>query len=164
MLSIAGFCYTVSMSDQPTNFTMPSEDELRAKLSPEEYEVLRNKGTEIPYTGDFLTESHDGTFLCKVCGQALFESTAKFNSMTGWPSFDQAIPGAVKEIVDASHGMNRIETVCSRCGSHLGHVFDDGPTETGKRYCINSVCLDLNESMTPPPRTQQPKSSEETEA
>lgn len=141
------------MSDE---FKMPSEEELRAKLTPEEYEVLRNKGTELPYTGDFLTKTPDGTFACKVCGQPLFESTAKFDSMTGWPSFDQAIPGAVKEIPDTSHGMNRVETVCSRCGSHLGHVFDDGPTETGKRYCINSVCLDLDTAQVPPPRPKAP--------
>ena len=130
------------MSD---NFQMPSEDELKARLTPEEYEVLRNKGTEIPYTGDFLTESVTGTFDCKVCGQPLFESTAKFNSMTGWPSFDEAYPGAVKQIPDKSFGMDRIEVVCSKCESHLGHVFDDGPTKTGKRYCMNSVCLDLEE-------------------
>jgi peptide-methionine (R)-S-oxide reductase len=137
------------MNDQPA-FQMPTDEELKAKLTPEEYEVLRNKGTEMPYTGDFLTTTPDGTFACKVCGQPLFLSTAKFNSMTGWPSFDQAIPGAVKEIADTTLGMTRVETVCSRCGSHLGHVFDDGPTETGKRYCINSVCLDLEEGSVPP--------------
>lgn len=143
---------------------MPTDDELRARLTPEEYEVLINKGTELPYTGDFLTESADGTFVCKVCGQPLFESTAKFNSMTGWPSFDQAIPGSIKEVADDSHGMHRIETICSRCGSHLGHVFDDGPTETGKRYCINSVCLDLDETSTPTPREKKAADTEETTA
>ncbi len=143
------------------DFKMPTEDELKAKLTPEEYEVLRNKGTELPYTGDFLTKSADGTFACKVCGQPLFESTAKFDSMTGWPSFDQAIAGAVEEVADASHGMNRTETRCSRCKSHLGHVFDDGPTETGKRYCINSVCLDLDTNMTPPPRAARPPADTE---
>ncbi len=144
---------------------MPTEEELKAKLTPEEYEVLRNKGTEIPYTGDFLTKTADGTFECKVCGQPLFESTAKFDSMTGWPSFDQAIPGAVEEVADTTHGMNRVETRCSRCKSHLGHVFDDGPTETGKRYCINSVCLDLDTNIKPAPRAPRPPAStEETTA
>lgn len=147
------------------DFKMPTEEELKAKLTPEEYEVLRNKGTELPYTGDFLTKTVDGTFACKVCGQPLFESTAKFDSMTGWPSFDQAIAGAVEEVADTSHGMNRVETRCSRCKSHLGHVFDDGPTETGKRYCINSVCLDLDTGMIPSPRApRSPQDTEETSA
>lgn len=143
------------------DFKMPTEEELKARLSPEEYEVLRNKGTEIPYTGNFLTKTPDGTFACKVCGQPLFESTAKFDSMTGWPSFDQAIPGAVEEVADTSHGMTRVETRCSRCKSHLGHVFDDGPTETGKRYCINSVCLDLDQNAIPAPRAPKPPASTE---
>lgn len=147
------------------DFKVPTEEELKAKLTPEEYEVLRNKGTELPYTGDFLTKTPDGTFACKVCNQPLFESTAKFDSMTGWPSFDQAIPGAVTEKADDSHGMTRVETTCSRCGSHLGHVFDDGPTETGKRYCINSVCLDLDTNKVPPPRAPKPPAdTEETVA
>lgn len=146
------------------DFKVPSDDELRAKLSPEEYEVLRNKGTELPYTGDFLTKTPDGTFVCKVCGQPLFESTAKYDSMTGWPSFDQAILGAVVEREDATLGMHRTEIVCSRCGSHLGHVFDDGPrTTTGKRYCINSVCLDLDTNKVPAPRTEPTKETDTEE-
>lgn len=80
-------------------------------------------------------------YKCKVCGQDLFSSEAKFDSGTGWPSFDQAVPGSVVETPDDSHGMSRVEITCSKCGSHLGHVFPDGPTETGKRYCLNSVCL-----------------------
>ena len=127
------------------DFKMPTEEELKARLTLEEYEVLRNKGTEAPHTGDFLTETPDGTFACKVCNNPLFASDAKFDSGTGWPSFDQAIEGSIREINDVSHGMRRTEVVCARCGSHLGHVFDDGPTDTGKRYCINSVCLDLEE-------------------
>ncbi len=138
------------MNDTP--FAMPTDEELKAKLTPEEYHVLREGGTELPYTGDFLTKTPDGSFNCKVCGQKLFESSAKFNSMTGWPSFDQAVPGAITEVADNSLGMTRTETRCSRCGSHLGHVFDDGPTDTGKRYCINSVCLDLEQA--PPTQAQ----------
>ncbi len=122
-----------------------NEDELKQKLAPEEYEVLRMKGTEAPFSGKLLHDDRDGMYKCKVCGQDLFSSDAKFDSGTGWPSFDQALPGAVKEITDDAHGMNRTEVVCSQCGSHLGHVFNDGPTDTGMRYCLNSVCLDLEE-------------------
>ena len=122
-----------------------NEEELKKKLTPEEYHVLREKGTEAPFSGKLLHDDRSGMYTCKVCGSKLFSSDAKFDSGTGWPSFDQAIPGSVKEIVDDSHGMHRIEVVCATCGSHLGHVFDDGPTKTGKRYCLNSVCLDLEE-------------------
>ncbi len=120
------------------------EQEIKNKLTPEEYVVLREKGTEAPFSGKLLHEKRSGTYNCKVCGTALFASTAKFDSGTGWPSFDQALPDAVKEIEDNSHGMRRVEIVCAKCGSHLGHVFPDGPTKTGMRYCLNSVCLDLS--------------------
>ena len=120
-----------------------TEEEIKNKLSEEEYAVLRGKGTEAPGTGKYLHEKASGTYNCKVCGNALFASDAKFDSGTGWPSFDQALPGATKEITDESHGMSRTEVVCANCNSHLGHVFDDGPDTTGKRYCMNSVCLDL---------------------
>ena len=120
-----------------------NEEELKKKLTPEEYKVLREKGTEMPGSGKYLHEKREGTYACKVCGQMLFPSDTKFESGTGWPSFDKAIPGAIKEIEDVSHGMRRTEVVCAKCGSHLGHVFDDGPTETGTRYCMKSVCLDL---------------------
>lgn len=120
-----------------------TEEEIKNKLTPEEYGVLRGKGTEAPGTGKYLHEKASGTYNCKVCGNALFASDAKFDSGTGWPSFDQALPGATKEITDDSHGMHRTEVVCANCNSHLGHVFDDGPETTGKRYCMNSVCLDL---------------------
>ncbi len=122
-----------------------NEEELKQKLTPEEYAVLREKGTEAPFSGKLLHDDRDGMYKCKVCGQNLFSSDAKFDSGTGWPSFDQALPGAVKEIQDDTMGMHRVEVVCSKCGSHLGHVFNDGPTDTGMRYCLNSVCLDLEE-------------------
>src|SRR4051812_39744850 len=105
----------------------PTEEELKAKLTPEQYSVLRQKGTEAPFSGKLLHEKREGMYTCAACGQALFPSDAKFDSGTGWPSFDQALPEAVKEITDSSHGMERTEVVCSRCGSHLGHVFEDGP-------------------------------------
>lgn len=122
------------------------EEDLKKRLTPEEYEVLRGGGTEAPFSGDLLHVDSDGTFTCKVCGNKLFASDAKFDSGTGWPSFDTAIPGSVELETDDAHGMHRTEVRCAKCGSHLGHVFDDGPTETGKRYCINSVCMDLQES------------------
>ena len=120
-----------------------NEDELKKKLTPEEYHVLREKGTEAPFSGKLLHDDRTGMYTCKVCGSKLFSSDAKFDSGTGWPSFDRALPGSVKEISDDTLGMRRTEIVCAKCGSHLGHVFDDGPTKTGKRYCLNSVCLDL---------------------
>ncbi len=122
-----------------------NEEEIKKMLTPEEYAVLREKGTEAPFSGEYVHEKADGTYECKVCGNPLFSSDAKFDSGTGWPSFDQALPGAIETHVDNAHGMVRTEITCARCGSHLGHVFDDGPTKTGKRYCINSVCLDLEQ-------------------
>lgn len=122
-----------------------NEEQIKDMLSAEEYAVLREKGTEVPFSSDLVHEKADGTYACKVCGNALFDSSAKFDSGTGWPSFDTALPHAIETHNDSSYGMNRTEISCARCGSHLGHVFDDGPTETGKRYCINGVCLDLEE-------------------
>jgi len=120
-----------------------TENEWKEKLTPEQYKVLREKGTEAPFSGKLLHADKDGVYTCAACGNALFSSDAKFDSGTGWPSFDEALPGAIKEVKDIEQGMTRTETVCAKCGSHLGHVFDDGPTATGKRYCMNSVCLDL---------------------
>jgi peptide-methionine (R)-S-oxide reductase len=122
-----------------------TEAEWKERLSPEAYKVLREKGTEAPFSGKLLKADAEGVYRCAACGNPLYSSDAKFDSGTGWPSFDAALPGAVREVSDDSHGMRRVETVCARCGSHLGHVFDDGPTKTGKRYCMNSVCLDLEE-------------------
>lgn len=123
------------------------KEDLKRKLSPEEYKVLVERGTEAPFSGKYLKEKSDGTYVCKVCGNPLFKSDTKFDSGTGWPSFDSAIEGAVKTAIDNSLGMERTEILCAKCGSHLGHVFDDGPKETtGKRYCINSVCLDLKKN------------------
>jgi peptide-methionine (R)-S-oxide reductase len=120
-----------------------NEEEYKKKLTPEQYAVLREKGTEAPFSGKYVHEKTEGMYKCAACGAQLFSSDTKFDSGTGWPSFDQALPGATKLVPDDSHGMHRIEVVCANCGSHLGHIFDDGPTESGKRYCINSVCLDL---------------------
>ena len=120
-----------------------NETEWKQNLTPEQYRVLRERGTEPPFSGKLVHENASGTYMCSACGNELFKSDAKFDSGTGWPSFDEAISGATKSIVDNSHGIERTEVVCARCGSHLGHVFDDGPTKTGKRYCMNSVCLDL---------------------
>ncbi|MES2437068.1 MAG: peptide-methionine (R)-S-oxide reductase MsrB [Patescibacteria group bacterium] len=121
-----------------------TEEEWKAKLTPEQYKVLREKGTEAPFTGKLLDEKRDGTYKCTACGNPLFASDAKFESGTGWPSFDQALPGAVKYEHDDKYGMERTEVLCANCNSHLGHVFDDGPETTGKRFCMNSVCLELD--------------------
>ena len=120
-----------------------SEEELKKKLAPEQYRILREKGTEAPFSSPLLDiHDKDVMFKCAVCGSQLFSAETKFDSGTGWPSFDQALPGAVEFHDDSSHGMTRTEVTCAKCGSHLGHVFDDGPKETtGKRFCINGACL-----------------------
>ncbi len=121
---------------------MPKTEEgWRKKLTPEQYKILREKGTEAPFSGK-LSQAKDGVYRCAACGNSLFAADAKFDSGTGWPSFDQALPGAVKQQRDGTLGMERTEILCAVCGSHLGHVFDDGPTKTGKRFCLNSVCLE----------------------
>ncbi|MEM3154341.1 MAG: peptide-methionine (R)-S-oxide reductase MsrB [Candidatus Woesearchaeota archaeon] len=121
-----------------------SDEEWRAKLTPEQYKVLRKKGTEMPGSGKWLKNKKTGMYVCAACGNELFSSDAKFDSGTGWPSFsDVAKSDSVELKEDKSHGMDRIEVTCKKCGGHLGHVFDDGPKPTGKRYCINSLALDF---------------------
>jgi len=123
-----------------------SEEEWKRILSSEQYHVLREKGTERPFTGKLLHNEKQGTYVCGACGNPLFISITKFDSGSGWPSFwDVVSQGAVKLKTDISLGMNRVEVLCSRCGGHLGHVFDDGPKPTGKRYCINSLSLNFKE-------------------
>ena len=120
-----------------------SEEEWKKVLTPEEYRILREKGTEAPHTGRFNLHFEDGTYKCAACGEKLFESDSKFESGCGWPSFDEAIEGKIEYVQDRTFGMIRTEILCSNCGSHLGHVFDDGPTETGHRYCVNSASINF---------------------
>lgn len=133
------------MSD---DFHQLSDEEWRQKLTPEQYEILRQHGTEPPFTGKYVHEHADGMYHCAACGAALFSSDAKFDSTSGWPSFTE--PALIKSVnlrPDNSHGMRRVEVTCATCGSHLGHVFDDGPADKGgQRYCINSAALTLDTS------------------
>jgi peptide-methionine (R)-S-oxide reductase len=123
-----------------------TEQEWRDELTPEQFQVLRLKGTERPFTGKYWDEKADGTYSCAACGQELFTSETKFDSGCGWPSFYDAKPGAVKFTDDFTHGMHRVEVTCNNCAGHLGHIFPDGPRPTGQRYCINSASIDLKPS------------------
>jgi peptide-methionine (R)-S-oxide reductase len=130
--------------DEPGDALPETEEGWRERLSPERFEVLRRKGTEPPFTGEYAFTKDDGIYRCGGCGAALFDADTKFESGTGWPSFFQPIDsGAVELHEDKTLWMRRTEVVCARCGGHLGHVFDDGPRPTGDRYCINSAALEL---------------------
>jgi peptide-methionine (R)-S-oxide reductase len=127
-----------------TRRNRPMADEWKEKLDDEQYHVLREAGTERPFTGKYWDTKTEGIYHCSGCGQALFTSDTKFDSGTGWPSFSKAVaPEAVTEHEDNSLGVTRTEVVCSNCEGHLGHIFPDGPQPSGLRYCLNSVCLDL---------------------
>ncbi len=119
-----------------------TDDEWKKELTPEQYNVLREKGTEAPFSGEYVDNFQKGKYVCAACGNLLFNSDSKFHSDCGWPSFDKAVPGSVTYINDNSFGMQRTEVNCAKCGGHLGHVFDDGPKETtGQRFCTNSVSV-----------------------
>ena len=129
--------------------TQKSDDQWKALLAekgaePVAFQVTRHASTERPFTGKYESHWADGSYHCMCCNAKLFDSGTKFDAHCGWPSFSLAIPGAIKEITDRSLGMVRVETVCAECGAHLGHVFDDGPSETGLRYCMNSASLNFS--------------------
>lgn len=137
--------------DEKTKKINKTDEEWRKELTPEQYAVTRKQATERPFTGDLLHNKAEGTYSCVACGLPLFSSETKFDSGSGWPSFwDVVQTGNVELRQDMSHGMKRVEAVCSRCGSHLGHLFEDGPQETtGLRYCINSAALKFEEGKEP---------------
>ena len=121
------------------------EADWREELMPDEFHILREKGTELPFSGKYNNHFEKGIYKCKGCNAPLYKSENKFDSHCGWPSYDMAIPGAIEYINDLSHGMQRIEIVCAQCGGHQGHVFNDGPTATGRRYCVNSASISFSE-------------------
>jgi|ERR1043165_3468388 methionine-R-sulfoxide reductase len=131
-------------NNDTTKQVVKTEEEWRSFLTPEQYHVIREKGTERPFTGKLLLNKEKGVYVCAACGNELFTSDMKFDSHCGWPSFDKEIAGGkIKTHVDTSYGMVRTEIMCAKCGGHLGHLFDDGPTETGMRYCVNSLSIDF---------------------
>lgn len=144
LLSVLSYCSIYGQNfSKPTH--MKTEKDWKQILSPEAYHILREKGTERAFTGKYDKHFEKGVYVCAGCSTELFDSSSKFNSHCGWPSFDNSIKDKVNELKDTSHGMIRVEIVCSNCGGHLGHVFPDGPTKTGLRYCVNSLSLDFKE-------------------
>ena len=144
-MSMAGQTDTTDMTKQ----IKKTEKDWQKELTPEQYKVLRQCGTEPPFTGKYYKNKEDGTYHCAACGALLFTSGTKYDSGSGWPSFYDVVDKKnIEEVVDTSHGMHRIEIKCAHCGSHLGHVFPDGPKPTGLRYCVNSVSLDFVKSDT----------------
>lgn len=129
---------------KPMEYEIVKTDaEWKTQLGEERYRILREKGTEYPHTGEYNLHFEEGTYVCGGCQEPLFKSDAKFKSECGWPSFDDAIDGKVEYKKDTTHGMQRTEILCSKCGGHLGHVFDDGPTKTGTRFCVNSLSVEF---------------------
>lgn len=148
--SLSGFLFTPLARAAKAYEVTRTEAEWKALLTPDQFEVLRQAGTERPYSSPLDKEKRAGTFSCAGCKQALFSSAAKFDSRTGWPSFYAPIGKAVEKTADNSLGMSRDEVLCSRCGGHLGHVFDDGPKPTGLRYCMNGLAMTFAPGTAPP--------------